>query len=233
MTMAWLDVLNARGDCDVIIVGRGGGSMEDLWAFNDEALARTIAASPLPIISAVGHETDFTIADFVADMRAPTPSAAAELAVPVKGELAMAILEDRRRMQDALVRQLENAKKAVARLQGSPYLNQPARLLEGPRQRSDSLQEQMRRSIQQMWQERRHALAVACHRLDALSPLKVLARGYGLITDPTGMPLTSVTSTKAQPGAELSVIFSDGRLHCEVLDRTEGRPLQLIDDTAD
>jgi exodeoxyribonuclease VII large subunit len=227
-----IDVLNERGDCDVIIVGRGGGSMEDLWAFNDEQLARTIAASRTPVISAVGHETDFTIADFVADMRAPTPSAAAELAVPVKEDMIMGIMDVRRRLEDALVRQLESAKKALSRLESSPYLNQPIRLLEGSRQRLDQVNERMSRSVMQMWKEKSQALATACHRLDALSPLKVLARGYGLVTTVQGEPLTSVQSKSAVPGSELDIILADGRLRCEVTERDSGLPTDFVDTTS-
>lgn len=228
---------NERGDCDVLIIGRGGGSMEDLWAFNDEALARTIAASRVPIISAVGHETDFTIADFVADVRAPTPSAAAELAVPRKEDISELIAGQRATLKKGLVKVLDLNRLHLRRLSESPVLRSPERLFEGRRQRLDQLgsrltqgllrslsearrkkagvdQQRLERAAKALLRDRGHQLATLCSRLDALSPLKILARGYGLVTEEEGRPLHSVD--QVSPGDPIRVLMSDGDLDCVV-----------------
>lgn len=211
---AGIRTLNRLGGCDVLIVGRGGGSMEDLWAFNDEGLARTIAESAIPVISAVGHETDFTIADFVADMRAPTPSAAAELAVPVKSELRARIAAHQAALRQRLIQELRYHQMRLQQLKLSPSLMYPNRLIETRRQALDRLGERLSQALEQLAVARRRRLAEQCIRLDALSPLRVLARGYGMVTDETGRPVTTVSALAT--GDPIGVVLADGRLSCTV-----------------
>ena len=136
--------MNRLGEADVLIVGRGGGRLEELWAFNEEAVARAICASAIPIISAVGHETDFTIADFVADLRAPTPTAAAELAVPHHLELKQQLLQQAQRLHYGLLQQLRRKQERLERAKRSPFLTNPRRqLLMQPAERLDRLAEQL------------------------------------------------------------------------------------------
>ena len=176
---------------DVLIVGRGGGSTEDLWAFNEEIVARAIAASPVPIISAVGHEVDVTIADLVADVRAPTPSAAAERAVPDRS----AILRELAAWDARLVRGLE-------------------RRVTQQRQRLDSMREDMAAAFDWRLRETRTRLAAAAGRLEALSPLAALRRGYSVVTDDAGHVLRSVANF--EPGARVNVRVQDGVVICRV-----------------
>lgn len=254
-------------DVDVIIIARGGGSMEDLWAFNDEALARTIAACPLPTISAVGHETDFTIADFVADVRAPTPSAAAELAVPVAAELLAEIRMLAGRLGRGLLGQINSRRLVLER--ASARLGDPRRLIDERRQNLDDLSERASRALthacssrrkelqtiearllrahpQRRIADQRAALAVLERRLshcgsllladrkrklealtsklDALSPLKVLERGYSLARGPDGNVLKSCESLS--PGDTVAVTLRDGDLRTrieEIQVRNRGR----------
>lgn len=196
---------------DVIIIGRGGGSAEDLWAFNDETLARTVAASPIPVISAVGHESDFTICDFVADRRAPTPSAAAELAVPDRGELLQRLFDAMTRMRLLCSARVERLRQNLAYLESSGKLGSPEKLLEDKRMsvlywadKLDALTE--KKSLQ--------ASARLCElggRLEALSPLSVLARGYSVTRDADGRVVRSVDELSA--GAAFSVRVNDGQIH--------------------
>lgn len=206
---------NARGDVDVIIVGRGGGSMEDLWAFNDEALARTVAASRIPVVSAVGHETDFTICDFVADLRAPTPSAAAELAMPVKADLQATVADLRNRLSKGLERRLEVSRMRLGRSLASAAFLLPLDAVERRRMRLDQAQRSLAAALSMRSAGARGRWGALSATLDALSPLKVLARGYGLVTDPaTGRPVTSTAFVHA--GDRVDVALQDGSLACEV-----------------
>ena len=182
---------------DVLIVGRGGGSTEDLWAFNEEQVARAIAASPIPVISAVGHEVDVTIADLVADVRAPTPSAAAERAVPDR----TAILRELAASDARLVRGLE--RRATVQ-----------------RHRLEAVQEDMTAAFDWRLREARTKLAALAGKLEALSPLAALRRGYSVVMDEAGHVLRSVTSF--EPGARVNVRVQDGVVVCRV-DSTESR----------
>lgn len=212
---AAIRLLDQRREVDVIIVGRGGGSIEDLWAFNEEAVARAIAAASIPIISAVGHETDFTICDFVADKRAPTPSAAAELVMPVRDELEDSLCRQRNRLVHALRNRCSLAGERLARLIGNRIFREPYLLVEKRQADLDRIRERQQNAAQ-----RRHAdacgrLNYLAGKLDSLSPLKVLARGYGLVTEPaTGRPLTSVSLIK--PSELINVSLVDGDLACTV-----------------
>ncbi|MDF2938182.1 MAG: exodeoxyribonuclease large subunit [Paenibacillaceae bacterium] len=162
--------LNEAGEVDLLIVGRGGGSLEELWAFNDETVARAIYASQIPVISAVGHETDFTIADFVADLRAATPTAAAELAVPHHMELRQQLAVEQERMRKALQRRLQEGRERLARVQRSPYLLNPRKQLLEPVERLDRLTEQLGYRINRRLANAREARMSLAHRLARHDP---------------------------------------------------------------
>jgi exodeoxyribonuclease VII large subunit len=251
-------------DVDVIIVARGGGSLEDLWAFNEEPLARAIAACPVPVISAVGHETDFTIADFVADVRAPTPSAAAELAVPVAADLRAELQVICRRVARGVDAELRGRRLGLERLRAR--LADPRRLLDQRRQAIDDLSARATRALRAAIAAQRNALratearlfrahpqrriadqraalaalerrlttaastALARRRrgmealagkLEALSPLQVLERGYSLARGPDGHVITS--AKQVEPGAAVTVLVRDGELHTRVEEVRGGR----------
>ena len=173
--------LNEQGTCDVIIIGRGGGSIEDLWAFNSEALAREIAASRIPVISAVGHETDFTIADFVADKRAPTPSAAAELAVPNLSDVYLELANEKARLINAMLQIISVQKLKVERLKNKPCLTNVRFVIDENRMKVVSFSERLEKSYTAALALQRSRLSGMVQHLDALSPLKVLSRGYSVV----------------------------------------------------
>lgn len=171
--------LGRSGNVDVMIIGRGGGSLEDLWAFNEEVVARAIAASPVPVISAVGHEVDFTIADFVADWRAPTPTAAAQMVMPRKVDLAEQVRIFGAQLQRNLDLKLAASREALAGL--AKRLADPTRELREKQQRLDELSVDLLRRLQDRLRQRRDQLGQAAGRLHALSPLAVLDRGYSIM----------------------------------------------------
>lgn len=244
-------------DIDVVIVARGGGSLEDLWAFNEEPVARAIAACPIPVISAVGHETDFTIADFVADVRAPTPSAAAELAVPVAADLRAELQVICRRLSRGAEADLRTRRLGLERLRAR--LADPRRLLDQRRQALDDVVARASRALRGAvatrrtalrgvearlfrahpqrriadqraalatlerrllavatagMTRRRRALEALAGKLEALSPLHVLERGYSLARGPDGHVITSAAAVA--PGSALTVLVRDGELHTRV-----------------
>ena len=199
--------------CDVIIIGRGGGSAEDLWAFNDETLARVIAACPIPVISAVGHESDFTICDFVADRRAPTPSAAAELAVPDAKELAAAIHIQSERMTRFVSAKIMQEKRYLQQLQSSPVLQNPQKIFDLFRMRVAEKDETLGRSVDAVLEGYRATLAQRSAKLGALSPLSVLSRGYATVSR-NGEAITRAESVCV--GDRLKVRFSDGEVDAVV-----------------
>lgn len=198
-----------RMNLDVIIVGRGGGSIEDLWAFNEEMVARAIFECGTPVISAVGHETDVTIADYVADMRAPTPSAAAELAVFDYSQFEAQTDLYRRTLNRGMERRLERVRyrlnQDVLRLK----MHHPERQLNEKRQRLADLEDRMGRIMERRVTAGRHRLALLAGRLQSLSPLEQISRGYGFITDGGGKRLESVSQVK--PGDRITVRVRDGR----------------------
>ncbi len=209
--VAALRALDARDDVDLILLVRGGGSLEDLWAFNDEAVARAVAACRHPVISGVGHETDFTIADFVADLRAPTPSAAAELAVPDQADLRQRIGAWQGRLQAAIGQHLTEARRALDRQQQALQRLSPRARLDAHRQQVDELT----RRLEQAWDHhlalRRSALAGWEARLASLSPLATLERGYALVRRrEDGALVRSVE--QVQPGDALTLRLHDGEL---------------------
>ncbi|MFC5467879.1 exodeoxyribonuclease VII large subunit [Cohnella suwonensis] len=252
--------MNALGEADVLIVGRGGGSLEELWAFNEEAVARAIGESRIPVISAVGHETDFTISDFAADLRAPTPTAAAELAVRHAGELKQNLAYFERRMAKSLSSLLASARERLRHAARSPYFMQPRRSLLVQAERLDRLKERLRYVLRdrQALSAERHARLVgkllaanpgrqaalsrqrlvsatrslelamggllrrrraefgsAVRHLDALSPLKIMGRGYSLVYDESMKKLVRTTGD-VQPGDLVRVRLADGTLDCQV-----------------
>lgn len=209
-----LKLANAWGKADVIILGRGGGSMEDLWAFNEEIVARAIFASELPVISAVGHETDFTIADFVSDLRAPTPSAAAELAT----EPLDSVKEDLAALTDRLDRDVQSvltsSKRRLDFLKERPVLKRP---LEGIRRTQMYLEEKERlllRETLRKLEKDKQKLAAAEVGLQAVSPFSIMQRGYAMLMDAKGKPVT--TAEAAAVGQTLQVRMKDGILQAEV-----------------
>ncbi|MFK7697186.1 exodeoxyribonuclease VII large subunit [Paenibacillus sp. HJGM_3] len=255
-----IEAMNRLGEVDVLIVGRGGGSLEELWAFNEEIVARAIRASRIPVISAVGHETDFTIADFAADLRAATPTAAAELAVPHRLELRQHLQHLRQRLHQAQHARLRALRERLARLQRSPVLTNPRRQLQAPAQRLDRLREQLayriagqlargrekrmrleralsafnpteqaifarrrlqatQRQLQQAMQgafkDKKTAWAAQMRHLDALSPLKVMSRGYSLVYDEKEKRLLK-SINQVQLGDMVKITLTDGKLDCHV-----------------
>ena len=199
--------------CDVIIIGRGGGSIEDLWAFNSEALARRIFAATVPIISAVGHETDFTICDFVSDMRAPTPSAAAELAVPDRRELMMRLDLYGERAYAAISSHIIRLKERVGYLADKTGSDATLAFIEAKRDAVEMQREKAALLISSTLERFRDRLALNASKADALSPLSILSRGYSVAEGRNGIVKTIGDVTL---GEQLSLILSDGRLRAEV-----------------
>lgn len=210
-----LDVLGV----DVIIVGRGGGSIEDLWAFNDERVARAIYDSDIPVISAVGHEPDVTISDFVADLRAATPSNAAELAVPNAEDIRETLRGYDIRMAQAMRKQMAQRRAALDNLAGRRVLQSPAAYFDLRRVELDYTRSRLTAAGERWLAARRHGFAQYAAALDAMSPLKVLARGYAMATDADGTVLRS--AAKVQPGDPVRVQLQDGALHCTVNNRED------------
>ncbi len=209
-----LDFFNQHGGVDVIILGRGGGSMEDLWAFNDETLARKIAASRIPVISAVGHEVDFTIADFVADRRAPTPSAAAEIAVPETHELMHKINNIVGRTQLLLSRTVERRREAVKLLSERRIFTMPERAFDEKRLRVTALHDTACRAFETKLMNAKAMLSTQGAKLHALSPLSVFSRGYALAEDHSGHILKS--HTQVNEGDNIRIRLRDGALTATV-----------------
>lgn len=258
--------MNRMGEADVLIVGRGGGSLEELWAFNEEPVARAIHESAIPVISAVGHETDFTIADFVADLRAATPTAAAELAVPHTAELKAQLRQREQVLQQGLQHRLAQARERLRRLTQSPALKQPQRALLQHAERLDTLQSRLqarmasrreltaakhdrlhqrlmryhpqenllyarrrqseaerllRQTMAALLKEKSQQLGYGIRQLDALSPLKVMARGYSLVYDEQGKRLIK-SLDEVEPGDMIKVKVTDGELDCQVWGMRKG-----------
>jgi exodeoxyribonuclease VII large subunit len=213
-------MLNRLGGVDVLIVGRGGGSLEDLWAFNEEMVARAVFESKIPVISAVGHEIDWTICDLVADLRAPTPSAAAELVVENRENVEARIAECRERMTLA-VRNLVAARRSELETLASSYaLRQPAHLVQQYSQRLDELMRQLGNYFRTVLAAKGHALRHAAGRLNALSPLAILERGYSLTLAQDGKPVRSARDLKA--GATVTTRLWKGGFESQVVSIDRG-----------
>lgn len=211
-----LELVNRLQLAEVVVLARGGGSIEDLWAFNDEALARAIAASALPVISAVGHEIDFTIGDFVADLRAPTPSAAAEILsagwVEGRGRLG----ELGQRLKASMLRDLANRKSLLRHI--AARVVSPRDRLREQAQRVDELSLRLERGVRVRLERRRAVVEQSMAKLDALSPLRVLERGYTLVREGTGSAERLIRSaSQVQSGQELRIRFHDGERDVQAL----------------
>jgi len=205
--------MNRYGKVDVIIVGRGGGSLEDLWAFNEEVVARAIYGSRIPIISAVGHEIDFSISDFVADLRAPTPSAAAELVVRDRIELLELLRNNCYTMQGSLEEMLSTLRDRVQGLVSSYSFNRPKDLLRESAQRVDELERSLTMKFSHLVQILHHRHLTLRHRLEALSPRNVLRRGYAMVRK-EGELVTSAGSL--EEGDDATIQFHDGTVETKV-----------------
>jgi exodeoxyribonuclease VII large subunit len=207
--------LDGMGAFDVLIVTRGGGSMEDLWAFNDERVARAIAACRTPVISAVGHERDFTIADFVADLRAPTPSAAAEIVVGRKDQLLETIAVLQRRMAASLTGRIKQVQALLKASSPARLAASVRRLFQTASQKTDDLSRRLALGARAVFEARRRSFSELAAALDALSPLGALRRGYAIATRAGEKePLSSVTRLKG--GDRLDLRLSDGTAGCSV-----------------
>lgn len=204
---------------DLIITGRGGGSMEDLWAFNDERVARAIFASEIPVISAVGHEPDVTISDYVADLRAATPSNAAELAVPDQAELSESLGGISTRMQQSMRRRLQLLQSRLNDLSSRRVLTEPMSAVDDKRMALDLLQTRLSSRAEGYVNERRSRYVRLAASLDALSPLKVLSRGYSIVQTPGGELIKQASQTL--PGDRVTVELMRGRLKCVVEEKEE------------
>lgn len=263
-----IEAMNALAEVDVLIVGRGGGSLEELWAFNEEIVARSISRSRIPVISAVGHETDFTIADFVADLRAATPTAAAELAVPHQLELKRQLADYSQRLHQALHGGIQRRRDALNRLRRSPYMVSPQRQLllpaaqrldrmtaelamqmrqrlaraaesymrlegrmqarsphaavQAARQRTGAASRSLRLAMSRMTADRRQEWLARLRQLDALSPLKVMQRGYSLVYDENERKVVN-SINQVQIGDLIKVRLSDGKLNCHIWSMEENK----------
>ena len=204
---------------DLLIVGRGGGSIEDLWAFNDERVARAIYDSDIPVISAVGHEPDVTISDFVADLRAATPSNAAELAVPDQDVLRQNLDAASSAMAAALLRRVKEARRHLAVLSGSTALQTPTQYIALRRNMLEHLQNRLISGGQQSISKKRHVYIALTAKLDAMSPLKVLSRGFAMAQTKDRQLVRSVRQIHI--GQELSVTVSDGTIKAMITDMEE------------
>lgn len=201
---------------DLLVVTRGGGSAEDLWCFNDERLVRTVAASRVPVISAVGHEIDVTLCDLAADVRALTPSEAAERAVPARAEIAVQLRQFRSRLASALRNQASRAASRLQALAARPALTRPAERLRTLAQRLDELDARGQRAIAQRLRTDRQKLAAAAAQLESLSPLGVLQRGYSLTQTSDGQLVRR--ADQVAPGARILTRCHQGQLVSEVLE---------------
>lgn len=204
---------------DLLIVGRGGGSIEDLWAFNDERVAYAIYDSEIPVISAVGHEPDVTISDYVADLRAATPSNAAELAVPDQEALGQTLDSMSSAMAVSLNRQLKAARQHLNTLSQSPALKSPTGYLEQKQRQLELLKNRLAAAENQIISRSNQRYIALTAKLDAMSPLKVLTRGYSMAQTSDGTVITSVH--QVEPGQRIHISVSDGKLSATVMDKKE------------
>ena len=215
---AAIQQVNLRSDIDLMITGRGGGSREDLWAFNEEPVAWAISRSQIPVISAVGHEPDVTISDYVADVRASTPSNAAELAVPDQTQVRQRLEGLALRLTQTAQVRLDAGRRELRRLEQSRVLRNPAAVVDDQRMRLDGVQHRLALALERSLRRGRVELAELAGRIDAMSPLKVLGRGYA-IARYQNQAVTTVG--QVSHGDALDVMVSDGVLHCRVEEKEE------------
>jgi len=209
-----ISYFNEQKCADVIIIGRGGGSLEDLWAFNNVELAYAIARSEIPVISAVGHESDFTIADFVADLRAPTPSAAAELAVPDALSLRSTLNYDLSLLEKAIITCIERYKKDLSLLASSKVLASKQELLDTYRMNTSITSDKLDASIEKIISAKRFEFSISAAKLDSISPLNTLARGYAIVQESSGRALSSIDGISI--GDSIDIRFSNGVIEANV-----------------
>lgn len=212
--VAGIERLNHDPRVDVIIIARGGGSLEDLWAFNEEPVARAISASNKPIVSAVGHETDTTIADLVADRRAATPSVAGELVVPVKSELVDFISRQQKRLERSIRGMLQLQRQRFKRAASCRFLVKPSLLIAERRNTVMNLARELENLVRRMLDKKTHKAGLLRARLDSLNPMTLLNRGYSMVTDQEGRVVNSVNLLAA--GQKLRIHFADGRVGVSV-----------------
>ena len=199
---------------DVIIVGRGGGSIEDLWAFNEEIVARAVFDCRIPVISAVGHETDTTITDFVADLRAPTPSAAAELAVCEYREIRERLQGDREALKRPVLQKISEERAALEKAAMRLKFAHPRQKLNEKRQYAADLENRLRSRMEAALVRERHRLALCIEKMKGLSPLNKLSHGYAYVQSESGEALKSIR--QAENGSVLNVYVGDGRIEAKV-----------------
>ena len=213
-----VEFFSMTGLVDVIILGRGGGSAEDLWAFNDEYLARAVASCSIPIISAVGHESDFTICDFVADRRAPTPSAAAEIAVPDMGEILRGLASVRAGLQTSMQKLIVQERRILNQITQSRVFSRPEQMLDGFRQRLDEGEAELTRAVEQTLLQKRQSTAALAGKLQALNPLSILSRGYATVSR-EGTTITSIKQINDKD--TLDIRMADGSVRATVSQRKD------------
>lgn len=214
-----IEFFNSRYPVDVLIVGRGGGSAEDLWCFNEEPVVRAIYASRIPVISAVGHETDTTLSDYAADVRASTPSQAAELAVPMISEELGYIRSLQKRLAIAAKAKISMKKQLVEGILSRTVFKTPERLLERKHQQLDDLSEKLQIMTRLLLDKKRQHLLRTIDRLELMNPVHILKSGYGLLEDSNGQPVTSVDGVS--DGEVIKIRLEDGILKAEVLNVEE------------
>lgn len=202
---------------DTIIVGRGGGSIEDLWAFNEEAVAQAIFDCPIPVISAVGHETDTTIADYVADLRAPTPSAAAELAVYDIEQLQNKLSEYNYTLQHMCKRVIQRCRKEAEQYGVRMRYLSPLNTIRMKRTQALSLEEYLQNAMEKKLQNRKHQLALYIEQMKGLSPLDKLSQGYSYVSDASGRTLSSIE--QVEPGDAVTLYIKDGKLDAQITNK--------------
>jgi exodeoxyribonuclease VII large subunit len=213
-----IDKFNKYNAADVIIVGRGGGSIEDLWAFNEEIVAMAIYNSKIPVISAVGHETDFTIADFVSDLRAPTPSAAAELCAPDYRELLFTVDKCLDSLETGVTKVFDKYQYKLLGYSSLIEQNSPQKTVELYSQLLKACEDKISRIMDNKFSLYNNSIINYATRLEAISPLKVLIRGYGIVEDDNGIPVKSCKNINA--GDNICVKLHDGKINCTVNDLT-------------
>lgn len=215
-----IEFMNRNKMADVLIVGRGGGSIEELWAFNEEQTVRAVAASEIPVVSAVGHETDFTLTDFAADKRAATPSQAAEIVVADANAYLNSVAELEKRLKNTVLKRLALSETTLEHMQNSWALSNPQRMLESRMQRFDFASVRLEQVFNAALTQKQHSCGVLAAKLDALSPLTVLARGYSVTENTDGKIIRSIADVRW--GDEIVTQVGDGNV-ISVVQHTEGR----------
>ena len=213
-----INKFNSLNAADVLIVGRGGGSIEDLWAFNEEAVARAVFASDIPVISAVGHETDFTICDFVSDLRAPTPSAAAELCVPDYRDVLYTVDKYSESLNNTVLGLLGSYRVYIDAFEKQLSAYNPQHLLGNYEDKTAYTEDKLKKAYDKCINKYENAIASYALKLDALSPLRIISKGYCIASDKNDLPVTSASALKEND--DVSLIFADGKVSCKVTDKS-------------